>query len=410
MFIASISFGQTFKKGNYNGDIQLNTITTAVPFLLISPDSRGGAMGDVGAASSPDMASMHYNAAKLAFMDKGKTAGLGISYSPWLRALVPDINLSYLSGYTRIGEDDKQVISGAMRYFSLGEITFTDETGTTIRQFKPNEFNFALGYSRKLSDVFSGAIGINYIYSNLTGGTRAQGQATQPGQSMAADLSFFYKGREIEINGKDAHITGGLSVTNIGAKMSYTEKNAADFLPTNLRLGTGFHVEADDHNQFSLMGDLNKLLVPTPVKIAENSAGDQVTFGKGDQNDGVVSAMLGSFTDAPGSVLIDDNNDPYVENGSVLKEELKEINYGVGMEYWYSSSPGEKLFAARAGFFHEDITKGNRQFITLGAGIKYSVFQLDFSYLVATRQQSPIANTLRFSLSFHFDDLRNKEE
>ena len=354
----------------------LNTITTAVPFLLISPDSKAGAMGDIGVATNPDANSIHWNPAKLAFVDDD--LGFAVSYVPWLRALVPDINLSYLAGYRKINENE--AIGLELRYFSLGDITFTDVSGNTIGQYKPSEFALGTSYSRKLSDNFSLAISGRYIYSNLTGGQAAGGIPTVAGQSIAADLAGYYT-NPIRLVGKDFDLAIGGNISNIGSKISYTETSVKDFIPINLRLGTAIGTEFDDYNKMSFAFDINKLLVPTPPVY--NNEGE-ITLGQ-DPNVSVVSGIFQSFGDAPGG----------------FGEEMREINYSLGTEYWYANQ-----FAIRAGYFFEHDTKGGRKFFTFGSGVKYNVFALDFSYLInASRSingNNPLANTMRFTLVFDF--------
>ena len=381
------------------GGSQINTITTAVPFLLISPDSRSGAMGDVGVAISPDANSIHWNPAKLVFIDPVKDVGFSMSYSPWLRALVNDINLAYLSGYKRI--DRLSTIGASLRYFSLGNITFTDNFGTTIRDFKPNEFAFDVVYSRKLGDNFSAGLAARYIYSNLTGGTSVGGADTKPGQSAAADLSLYYISNSFNLVDKPSTIAFGTNISNIGAKMSYTEAATRDFIPTNLRLGTTLNMDLDEFNKFSFSIDANKLLVPTNPYY--HPVDGEIVSGR-NPDAGVASGIFGSFADAPGNVF-EDNGSYYVESGSVFKEELNEINLSFGAEFLYS-----ELFALRAGYFHEHPTKGNRRFISFGAGIKYKVLELDLSYILALTQASPLANTIRFSIKLNMGGSGSKDE
>jgi hypothetical protein len=397
VFFRNFSFAQISTQQLGGSDI--NTITTAVPFLLISPDSRSGAMGDAGVAISPDANSIHWNPAKLVFIDPSKDVGFSMSYSPWLRALVNDINLAYLSGYKRI--DRLSTIGASLRYFSLGNITFTDNFGTTIRDFKPNEFAFDVVYSRKLGDNFSAGLAARYVYSNLTGGTSVGGADTKPGQSAAADLSLYYISNSFNLVEKPSTIAFGTNISNIGAKMSYTEAATRDFIPTNFRLGTTLNMELDEFNKFSFSIDANKLLVPTnPYYHPTN--GDIVSGRNPDV--GVASGIFGSFTDAPGNVF-EDNGSYYVESGSVLKEELNEINLSFGAEFLYS-----ELFALRAGYFHEHPTKGNRRFISFGAGIKYKVLELDLSYILALTQASPLANTIRFSIKLNMGSSATKDD
>ena len=237
----------------------LNTITTAVPFLLISPDSRSGAMGDVGVATSADASSMHWNPSKINFTEDD--LGISVSIVPWLRELVPDINLQYIGGYTRLNRNE--AIGFELRYFSLGDITFTDNTGNVIGQYKPNEMAFGTAYSRKLSNDFSIAISARYIYSNLTGGQTAGGTETVAGQSIAADVSSFYT-RDIRIVNRPSNLSFGMNISNIGNKISYTETVVRDFIPINLRIGSSLNTDFDDYNSMSFSFDINKLLVPTP--------------------------------------------------------------------------------------------------------------------------------------------------
>src|SRR5664280_825284 len=238
---------------------QLNAIQTVVPFLTIAPDSRAGAMGDAGVATSPDVYSNHWNPSKYAFIDGN--AGLGISYSPWLRNLVPDINIAYLAGYKRI--DSKQVLSASLLYSSLGDVPFTDEFGNLQRTFNPNEFALDAAYSRLFSEHFSGGIAFRFIYSNLTGGTYSGGVATKPGISFAADISGYYQ-KKITVLNKDGQLGLGLNFSNIGTKMSYSSMQTADFIPMNMRLGTSATINLDNYNKITASLDLNKLLVPTP--------------------------------------------------------------------------------------------------------------------------------------------------
>jgi len=359
----------------------LNTITTAVPFLLISPDSKAGAMGDVGVATSPDANSLHWNPAKYSFVED--EVGFSVSYVPWLRALVPDINLSYLSGYKKI--NDNETVAMELRYFTLGDITFTDVIGNTIGQYKPSEFALGTAYSRKLSDNFSLAIAARYIYSNLTGGQSAGGINTNAGQSVAADVAGFYQ-KSIRIAQKDLNLAFGGNISNIGNKISYTETSTRDFIPINLRLGTAVSMDFDEYNRMSFAFDINKLLVPTPP-IYNDTIQGQIDYGK-DPNVSVVSGIFQSFGDAP--------------NG--FKEEMREINFSLGTEYWYADQ-----FALRSGYFYEHDTKGGRKFFTFGSGVKYNVFALDFSYLInASRSingNNPLANTMRFTLVFDFGEM-----
>ncbi len=406
--------GQTLNNSGSSltgSDVRMNTITTAVPFLMITPDSRSGAMGDAGVAISPDANAIHWNPSKLAFAPNEME--ISVSYVPWLRELVNDINLAYLSGYKRI--DETQSFGASLRYFSMGNITFRDRRGNKIRDFNPNEFALDMAYARKFSELLSGGLAARYVYSNLTGGTTVGGASSKPGQSVAADVSLYFRNDNLELAGKEAIFSAGLNISNIGAKMSYTNTENKDFIPINMRLGPNLDVDLDEYNRFSLTFDLNKLLVPTPPLYKTDSNGQPViqngqrVVAAGRNPDvGVASGIFGSFSDAPGTPIRDDNGNVVygndgkaeVEDGSVFKEEMREISIASGMEYWY-----DQQFAIRAGYFYEHASKGNRKFVTLGAGLRYSVFSLDFSYLIPTEQRNPLANTLRFTLRFSFEDL-----
>jgi hypothetical protein len=371
---------------------KINTITTAVPFLMIAPDARGGGMGDAGVSSSSDANSMHWNPAKFAFIEKD--FGAAVSYSPWLRGLVNDINLAYLGLYKRINE--RQVLAASLLYFSLGNINFTGETGEPMGSYKPNEFSVDACYAYKFTDNFSGGVAFRYIYSNLTGGIYVGGAQSKAGQSVAADVSIMYN-KPLEIKKLPANVGFGLNISNIGAKISYTENLEKDFIPINLRLGPSFMMYFDKNNSLAFMVDLNKLLVPTTPVYKTDSLGrylrdanNNLIIDKGkDPNPGIVTGMIQSFYDAPGG----------------FNEEMKEINVSVGLEYWYA-----KQFSVRAGYFYESPTKGNRKYVTLGAGLRYSVFGLDFAYLVPIEQRNPLENTLRFTLLFDFDKVKGKKE
>lgn len=373
---------------------QLNTITTAVPFLQITPDSRSGAMGDAGVALPADANATFWGPAKLSF-SKEKSE-VSFSYSPWLRALVNDMSLAYLSGYKKVSKN--QAIGASLRYFTLGNITFTDEVGTNIMDFKPNEFAIDACFGQKFSESFSGGIAIRYIYSNLTGGQTVLGADSKPGMAIASDISLFYSKENISLGKKGGIFNVGMSATNIGNKIRYTNSDKRDFIPANLRLGTYLGAQLDKYNLLGFTVDFNKLLVPSPPKYSAD--GEKIIAGK-DNNVGVATAIVQSFTDAPGQ--LDDNNQ--VIAGSVLREELREINIASGFEYWY-----DKQFAFRTGYFYEHFSKGNRQFITLGAGLKYQVLTIDMSYLISTTQQNPLANTLRFTMRFTLGAKKITEE
>lgn len=389
VIIASISTiqGQN-DKVTYIGQ-DLNTITTAVPFLQIAPDARAGGMGEAGVSSAPDANSMHWNPAKYTYLEN--SMGFSMSYSPWLRALVSDINLAYLTGYVKL--DENQTVAGSLLYFSLGDITFTDIQGATIGNYRPNEFALSASYARKLTQNLSGAVSARFINSNLTQGQSVGGASTKPGRSIAADIAL-YSEHDVEFPNMEGYFAWGLNISNIGSKISYSDDNTErDFIPTNLRFGPSLTLDIDDYNRLSFMVDVNKLLIPTPPIYATDSItglpifddnGEQIiAFGK-DPNVSVPVGMFQSFYDAPGG----------------FKEEMREFALAVGVEYWY-----DKQFAIRGGYFYENQFKGNRKFFTLGAGLRYNVFGLDFAYLIPTGGQArnPLENTLRFTLHFDFD-------
>lgn len=382
------SSGQ-IKKDQLSGKI--NTVTTAVPFLTIAPDSRSLGMGWVGCALSADANSMHWNPAKYAFATNDM--GLSISYIPWLRKLIPDINLAYLSGYKRI--DKQQVIGFSLRYFSLGNIDFTDDTGQKTMQFNPSEFAVDAAYARAFSDRFSGSLAFRFVYSNLTGGYLVGGsEQSHAGIAFASDVSVFYRNNELRLRDYDATFAIGANISNIGSKISYTSSSDKDFIPINMRLGTAFTVDFDAYNSLTAAFDVSKLLVPTPPSYyasadSTDAQGNPVIESGFDPNVSVAVGMFHSFYDAPGG----------------FSEEMREIQYSAGLEYWYA-----KQFAIRTGLFMEDATKGNRKFFTVGIGLRLNVFGLDFSYLVPiNNQQSPLANTLSFSLMFNFAGLKGKK-
>ncbi len=351
---------------------QTNGVYPDVPFLLITPDARAGAMGEAGVAVMPDGNAMSINPAKLAFLEK--PYGVSLSYSPWLKNLVPDINLAYLSGYYQL--DDRTVIGASLRYFSLGEITLVDEFRNNQGTFSPNEFAIDATYSRRFGDNFSLGTTARYIRSNLTTG-QIGGSQQKAGSAVAVDVSAFFK-KPTVLFGKDAILSLGLNLSNIGTKMSFAETQNRRFLPANMKLGGASTFIIDDYNQFTFALDFNKLMVPTdPIRDIDGN----IISGK-DPYRSVPSGIIGSFGDAPGG----------------FKEELKEVAISTGIEYTYNQQ-----FAVRAGYFYENPQKGDRRYFTVGAGLKYNMFNLDFSYLIANAQNSPLANTLRFSLSWNID-------
>ena len=346
----------------------INSVYTAVPFLTIAPDSRSAAMVDVGVATSPDVNSLHWNPAKYVFAKSD--ANIALTYTPWLRGLVNDMNLLYLTGYKKI--DQMQAIAGSLRYFNMGDIQFTNEWGQNMDIRRPNEFAIDAAYSRLFSEKFSAALAFRFVRSDISSGMSNSGVKAKAGRSFAADVAVYYHS-ELELFEKAADWALGADISNIGNKMSYSNEQNKTFLPINLRLGGSFGYHLDGFNKLSLAVDFNKLLVPTPPIFDEKG---NIIEGK-PTDVGVVQGMFQSFSDAPGG----------------FKEEMHEITYGFGVEYLYKNS-----FAIRSGYFHEHPTKGNRRYFTIGVGIKLKPVEIDFSYLIATRgRNSPLNNTLRIT-------------
>ena len=358
------------------GERCANAVTSAVPFLRITPDARGGSMGDAGIATSADANGMHYNPSKLAFADK--KVGISATYTPWMRALgLQDVYLAYLSGYVKL--DKFQTIGFGLRYFSLGDIEFTDENGQSLGQGRPNEFEVAGAYSRKLTEKFSAAVGAKFIYSNLATGQRVGGADIKPGVAGAADLSITYK-TPVRLTKNESELTIGAAVSNLGSKITYTNSINRDYIPTNLGLGVAWKFNLDEYNTLTFTTDFNKLLVPTPRPEIDVDPMDSIPDYK---QYSPIRGVFKSFGDAPGG----------------FSEELKEITVSAGAEYWY-----DEQFAIRAGYFYEHYSKGNRKYFTVGLGVKYNIFGINFSYLVpTTNQRNPLDNTLRFSLLFDFE-------
>ncbi len=382
--------------------LQLNTITTAVPFMAITPDSRAGGMGDAGTALSGDANSIYWNTSMLNFAKE--RSEISLSYTPWLRQLTNDIHLSYLSGYYRV--NDRHAVGGALRFFSLGEITFTDASGNVIRDDKPSEFELTGGYAFKLSERLSLGINGKFAYSNLTGGLTVAGVNTKAGVAGASDISFTYFNEDAKIGGTKGVYTFATTINNIGNKIAYSELQSRDFIPMNLKIGNSFNAQLDKYNSLLIAFDIQKLLVPTPPVY--ELIDDEFVMLSGMNNEvGVIAGMLQSFYDAPGVPDKDENGDfiqdasgeYQVVKGTRLKEELAEINLALGLEYWYNN-----VLALRGGFFYEHPTKGNRQYINFGVGFKYNMFGIDLSYLASVSgRQSPLANTLRFTLRLNLD-------
>jgi hypothetical protein len=393
LFVFALMITRTFGQLPPEPTDGSRVISTAVPFLTISPDARSGGMGDVGVSSSPDAYSMFWNPAKYAFSDK--SFGFGIGYVPWLRGLVNDIGLASVVGFGKLG--DKQAIAASLRFFSMGSVMFTNDVGQELGEVKPNEWTIDATYARKFSREFSGAVAARFIYSNLVP-VNYSNYDVRPGTSIAADVALYYH-HEMEVKGlTNAFIDFGFDISNIGAKMSYSSTSIVrDFIPTTLRLGPSFTMDIDDYNRLSLSLDISKLLVPTPPIYAKDTNNNPIIGPDGkkviekgmDPDVSVVKGMIQSFYDAPYG----------------FKEEMQEINVAVAAEYWYN-----KLFSIRAVYYYESKYKGNRQFFTLGAGLRYNVFGLDFSYLIPVKENNPLQNTLQFTLLFNFDNTKKAEK
>lgn len=348
--------------------IEPNPISTVVPSLSIAPDARAGGMGDIGAATTPDVNSQYWNPAKYVFMES--EAGVSISYTPWLSSLVSDIDLAFLTGYYKF--NNRQALSASLRYFSLGDIKLMDQFGYDQGTSHPLELAVDLAYSQMLSENFSASAALRFIYSDLNNGMNlAGGSEMYPGMSVAADVAAYYR-KPISMSTGNGILAFGLNISNLGSKISYDKNVTNNFIPTNLRLGGSFDYPIDNFQTISFSADVNKLLVPTP-----NATTD---FNKVS----MLSGVFMSFGDAP------------------AEEELREIMWSAGVEYAYN-----KQFFIRAGYFNENEFKGNRKYFTAGAGFKLNVFQLDAGYVIATSQSNPLDKTLRFSLSFDVFGLKN---
>ena len=372
-------------------DTSRRPIITAVPFLLISPDSRGSAMGETGVATSPDVNSVHWNNAKLAFIDK--KYGFGMSYVPWLGKIVDDMSVSYLSGFYKL--DQVQTVGLSMKYFDLGEIQLTDNQGLSLGVENPKELSTAFTYSRKLTNDLSIGGSARYIWSNLTGSISNYSDA-KAGNSFSVDLGIYYN-KEISLLNRTSELSFGSHISNIGGKITYGSSKSLDFIPVNLRVGTSLKTFLDQYNSITLAVDLNKLMVPSPpiyeVDINGNYIIDPTTNqakilkGK-NPNRSVLSGIFSSFSDAPDG----------------FSEEIKEVTISTGLEYWY-----REIFSFRGGYFLENMDKGGRKFLTLGLGIKYNNLGIDFSYLSTPQNDHPLAETMRFSLSFLFDKVEDTD-
>ena len=371
-------------------DTSRRPIITAVPFLLISPDSRSAAMGETGVATSPDINSVHWNNAKLSFLEKDY--GFSVSYVPWLGNIVDDMSISYLSGYYKL--DNIQSFGLNLKYFDLGEIQLTDNQGLSLGIENPKELSSSITYSRRLTENLGIGSTFRYIWSNLSGSISGYSDA-KSGSSFSVDIGFYYK-NDITINGKESIISFGSHISNIGGKITYGSISNLDFIPVNFRVGSSLKTYFDQYNSLTFALDFNKLLVPSPPIYETDDQGDyiidpitnkpKILKGK-DPNRSVLSGIFSSFSDAP--------------NG--FREELNEITISSGLEYLYKD-----LFALRFGYFHENNDKGARRFITMGAGIIYNNFSVDFSYISTVEQNHPLAETMRFSVAFLFDKIEEE--
>ena len=365
---------------------EFNPVTTGVTSQSIAPDARGASMGDIGAATDPDVNSQYWNASKYAFAYS--SAGVSVSYTPWLRKLVNDIALLNLAGYWKFGGDDNQAVSASLRYFTLGEINSTDEGGNTLSTVNPYEMSFDLGYSRKLSDKFSMGVVLRYIYSNL-GFNDASDETLSGASAFAADISGYYTTYPI-IGRNECQWSWGFNISNIGSKISYDGGTESAFLPTNLKLGTTFTFPLADYHNLAVSVDLNKLLVPTRPRTSDYEEGSDEDSPYWDdlqewQDMSPISGIFKSFSDAPGG----------------FSEELKEINISFGLEYNYNQQ-----FFLRGGYYYENAMKGDRKYFGFGAGFALNVIRLDAAYMIATAQSSPLDQTLRFTLSFDMDGIK----
>lgn len=367
--ISNVVLGQSTQiQGQEQGG---RPIITAVPFVSIAPDARSAGMGDAGVAISADANANYWNPAKLAFLEE--EFGASLSFTPWLQKIVGDMSITYLSGYKKLTKN--QAVGFSMRYFDLGSIDFTDANRNIIAEFNPREFTFDATFAMKLSQRFSIAGTGRFIHSNLSGNitTGPNSNDTRPGNTAAVDLSAYYVNKDITLGSYTSELAFAANISNIGFKIAYSDDNQEDFIPTNLRLGTALTTDLDPYNKVTLAFDINKLLVPTPPLL---DSANNIIAGKSTDR-GLFSGIFGSFSDAPDG----------------FSEEIQELMYSVGVEYWYNN-----LFALRGGYFHENKNKGNRQYFTIGAGLRYQVFGLDFAYLIAKNRQNPLEDTLRFTL------------
>ena len=386
--IVVISLLATFTALHAEGDkAKFAPVNTAVPSLSIAPDARGGGMGDNGASTTPDINSQYWNPAKYAFMYS--KAGVSLSYTPWLRKLVNDVALANLSGYYKMGDSDLQAVGASLRYFSLGDVPYNPITGESTGNYSvsPYEMAFDVSYSRKLSESFSMAVAMRYIRSDM--GTDPADESRVPGNAFAADIAGYLE-KYVILGNSECLWSFGFNVSNIGTKISYDGGEHNEFIPTTLRLGTGLLYPIDDYNRIGLYLDLSKYLVPSLPYLQEGYTDEEkAEYDKKKEEYNNVSGISGifkSFGDSPDG----------------FKGELQEVMVSIGAEYSYNEQ-----FFLRGGYFYENANKGNRQYFSVGAGFRMSVFQLDAAYLVSTVQSNPLDQTLRFTLSFDMDGIKN---
>ena len=379
-----------------------NPVQTAMPSLSIAPDGRAAGMGDLGVATSPDLNSQHWNPAKYAFMES--KGGITANYTPWLTKLVNDIDLAYLAGYFNMGEM-AGTISGSFTYFSMGTVALVDGFGGTFAEATPNEWAIDLAYSRKLHEYVSMAVALRFLYSDLNNGVNSSvsgsAQEMYPAWTMAADVSLYYR-QPISLPMGESYLGVGLNISNLGGKMTHDEGLTQNFIPANFRLGVSYELPFDDHNTLMASVECSKLLVPTyKSKFAINEeTGDALTGQALQDWYSSISSPKGwwmSFCDAPGYY-----NELTGKNVSPLMEEFQEVQWGVGLEYSYN-----KMFFARAGYSHENYWKGNRRYVTLGAGFNYSIFNIDFAYCLAVTPSNPLDQTMRFTLGFDLAGIKD---
>ena len=373
-----------------------NPVMTAMPSLTIAPDGRAAGMGDVGVATNADLNSQHWNPAKYAFMES--KGGITANYTPWLTKLVSDIDLAYIAGYYNMG-DRIGALSASFSYFSMGAVQLVDYSGTAFQEAHPNEWALDLAYSRKLHEYVSMAVAMRFLYSDLNNGVNASvttaAQEMHPAWTMAADISLYYR-QPISLPMGESYFGLGFNLSNLGGKMSYDEGTTQNFIPANMRLGVSYEIPFDNYNRLMANVECNKMLVPTyESKFASNQDTkrmDQEEFSR-------ISSVNGwwmSFCDAPGYITEDG------KTVSASAEEFQEVQWGVGLEYSYN-----RQFFGRVGYSHENYWKGNRRYVTLGAGFHLSIFSLDFAYCIATAPSNPLDQTMRFTLGFDLAGIKD---